>query len=242
MALTRSRPAYALDAVAHPASKFLVFVGLGLATMLASMLVVVVVLAGVAAAAWVAAGSRHVRAHFDHLRVERDRRERLAHRAAELAAVGVDAGGLVELSALVDLVEAADGGWTARRFQLEDLLDRYVAVAIAHQRCVYAMHTTDRAGLLRALSSTPPRVISDVARCRRDLIERRIATWDRTAQQATWFADELAAITDLVRLLAQRATCPDTVGDAELIQWRLAELDAEDAAMAQLTAGESEAA
>ena len=242
VALTRSRPAYAVDAIAHPASKFLLFVGFGAATMIASVTLALVAVVVTVVAAWAASGSGYVRHHFDQLRDQRDRRARLGARAAQLAAVGVDPTGLVELTALVEVVETADQGWTARRFELVGLLDRYVTIAIAHQRCVYAMHTTDRAGLIRALASTPPRVASDVARCRRDLLERRIATWDRTAQQATRCSDELAAIVDLVRLLAQRASCPDTVADADLIQWRLSELDAEDAAMAQLTAGESEAA
>jgi hypothetical protein len=243
VALTRSRPGYAVAAVTHPAGKLALLVGLGMATLLASVAMAVAVVVVAAGVAWFAAGSPYVRKHFDELRTLRDRRERLAVRQAKLAAIGVDSGGLVELSTLVDLIEDTDDGWTARRFNLDDLLDRYVAVAISHQRCVYAMHTTDRMGLLRALASTPPSIASDVAKCRRDLIERRIATWDRTALQATRFEDELAAITDLVRLLAQRAACPDALADADLVQWRLAELDAEDAAMAQLTSGvESEAA
>jgi hypothetical protein len=242
VALTRTRPGYAVAAVTHPAGKVTLLVGFGMATLLASLALAVAVVVVAAGAAWFAAGSPHVRKHFDEQRTLRDRRDQLAVRQAQLSAIGLDSRSLVELSALVDLIEDTDDGWTARRFQLDDLLDRYVAVAIGHQRCIYAMHTTDRIGLLRALESTPSPA-SDVARCRRDLIERRIATWDRTALQATRFEDELAAITDLIRLLAQRVACPDALVDADLVQWRLAELDAEDAAMAQLTAGvESEAA
>jgi hypothetical protein len=99
------------------------------------------------------------------------------------------------------------------------------------------MQATDRSGLIRALAAAPALGSTAASRCRRELLERRIATWDRTALQATRFEDELAAITDLVRLLAQRSACPEALADNDLVQWRLAELDAEDQAMLQLAAG-----
>jgi hypothetical protein len=116
----------------------------------------------------------------------------------------------------------------------------YVGVAVAHQRCLQAMAATDRSLLLRSLAATPPSSSPETSRCRRQLLERRIATWDRTALQATRFEDELAEITDLVRLLAQRAACPDALIDGDRVEWRLAELDAEDAALHQLSAGDAD--
>jgi hypothetical protein len=240
--MARSRPAYAVDAVTHPASKLTLLVGFGMATLCASIALAAVFLAATTLTAWVVSGSPHVQTYFDRQHAAQDRRDRLGQRQAVLARAGVEPAGLIELSALVDAVEDSDGGWTARRFQLDELIDRYVSVSIAHQRCLHAMQATDRSLLLRALASTPPSPSPETARCRRQLIERRIATWDRTALQATRCEDELAAITDLVRLLAQRAACPDVV-DGDLVEWRLAELDAEDHALHQLTAGaEAEAA
>jgi hypothetical protein len=243
LVLARSRPAYAIDAVTHPASKLTLLVGFGMATLCASVALAAVFLAATTVTAWFVSGSTHVQAYFDQQHTVQDRRERLGQRQLQLTRAGVEPAGLIELSALVDAVEDSDGGWTARRFQLDELLDRYVSVAIAHQRCLHAMQATDRSLLLRALAATPNGIVAEGTRCRRQLLERRIATWDRTALQATRFEDELAAITDLVRLLAQRAACPDALVDGDLVEWRLAELDAEDAALHQLTAGtESEAA
>jgi hypothetical protein len=241
--VARPRPAYAVDAVTHPASKLTLLVGFGMATLLASVTLAAFVMVVAASTAWIVSGSPSVQQYFDQQHLALERRNRLVRRQAALQQAAVEASGLVELSALVDNIEDSDGGWTARRFQLEELIDRYVRVAIAHQRCLHAMQATDRSVLLRSLAATPPSSSPATSRCRRQLLERRIATWDRTALQATRFEDELAAITDLVRLLAQRAACPDALHDADLVEWRLAELDAEDLALHQLSAGtESEAA
>lgn len=236
--LARSRPAYAVDAVMHPASKLTLLVGFGMATLLASVALAAFVMVVAASTAWMVSGSPSVQRFFDEQHLSADRRARLHKRQAKLVAAGVEPTGLVELSTLVDLIEDSDGGWTHRRFQLDDLVERYVAVAIGHQKCLQAMAATDRSLLLRSLAATPPSSSPETSRCRRQLLERRISTWDRTALQATRFEDELAAITDLVRLLAQRAACPDALVDGDLVEWRLAELDAEDAAMHQLTAGD----
>jgi hypothetical protein len=237
VAIVRSRPAYAVEAVAHPASKLMLLVGFGMATMLASIVLAAAVIVVATTGAWIASGSHYVQRHFDQQRDARTKRERSLKRQQALLAAGVEPGGLVELSSLVDAIEHSDNGWTARRFQLDELLDRYVAAAIGHQRCVSAMQATDRSGLIRALAAAPTLGSSEASRCRRELLERRIQTWDRTALQATRFEDELAAITDLVRLLAQRSACPDALVDNDLVAWRLAELDAEDQAMLQLAAG-----
>ena len=234
-ALARTRPAYAAQAMGHPASKLTLVTGLGLATMLASLTLAAVIFTVAASAAWIAAGSPQVRQHYDRQREERDRRMRNTQRHAKLVAAGVDPCGHTELTLLVETIETSDEGWTARRFQLDELLDRYIAVSIAHHRCLQAMHSVDRGALLRQLAAAPP-MGGDASRCRRELLERRIACWDRCALQASRFEDELAAITDLIRLLAQRSACPDGEIDAELVAWRLAEIDAEDSALLQLAA------
>lgn len=225
----------------HPASKLTLLAGFGMATLLASISLAAFVMVVACSTAWFVSGSPSVQRYFDQQHLSQDRRARLAKRQAKLVTSGVEPSGLVELSTLVDLIEDSDGGWTYRRFQLDDLVERYVGVAIAHQKCLQAMQATDRSLLLRSLAATPPSSSPQTSRCRRQLLERRIATWDRTALQATRFEDELASITDLVRLLAQRAACPDGLVDGDLVEWRLAELDAEDAALHQLSAGDADA-
>ena len=247
MALARSRPAYTVDAFTHPASKVTLLIGLGMAALCASVALAGMFMVVCTTAAWLVAGSPQVQRYFDDQHVAQDRRDRLVHRQTQLLRAGIEPSAIVELSTLVELIEDADGGWIARRFALDELLDRYVGIAIAHQRCIHALQSTDRSLLLRTLAATAPNLGTAGSTCRRQLLERRIATWDRTAAQTTRLEDELASITDLIRLLAQRAACPDALADCELIESRLAELDAEDAALHQLTAGteaeaESEAA
>jgi hypothetical protein len=230
----RSRPAYAVDVIGHPAGKYSALVGLGTALLMASVVLAAAVAVTLVGVAWIAAGSQTVQRAIDRRRENELRRERRMFRERRMMRAGVQTLGLIELSALVDGIEGdRDGSIT--QYELDDLLDHYVALAVAHERCLAALRATDRIGLARQLGHLPNDA-SEATRCRRALIERRIACWDRCQTRAQQLEDELAATVDLVRLIAQRAACPDDPLELGAVARRLAELDLEDAALAQLEA------
>jgi hypothetical protein len=231
----RSRPAYAVDVFSHPAGRFAALVGFGASLVAASFVLAAALAVTMTCVAWIVAGSRSVQRGLDRRRERELRRERRLHRERRMMRTGVQTLGLIELTALVDGIESdRDGAIT--QYELDDLLDHYVALAIAHERCLGALRATDRIGLARSLSQLPARDHGDASRCRRALIERRIACWDRCQVRAQQLEDELAALVDLVRLMAQRAACPDEDLELGSIERRLAEIDVEDAAIAQLEA------
>src|SRR5262249_25084635 len=134
-----------------------------------------------------------------------------------------------ELTLLSDEVERLDPE-LAQRFDLEDLLDRHVALALAHERCVRAMRMADRDHLVRSRAAID-------GRRRVDMFERRIRYWDQCKAQADRCAEEMATVADLVRLLAQKAACPDIVFEDDVLERRLWELDEEESAFHLLSAG-----
>jgi hypothetical protein len=134
-----------------------------------------------------------------------------------------------ELRAMVDEVERIDE-IEAARFELQDLLDHFVRLALSHQRCVDALRLSGA----DALPAPKP----DTGASRRGaIVQRRLRHRDDCVQRMAEITDEIEGIDQLIRLVAQRTACP--VFDLDLgreIDRRLWELDEVDAAMHQLSA------
>jgi len=137
-----------------------------------------------------------------------------------------------ELRLLVEEIERVDES-EATRFELQDLLDHFVRLAVDHQRCAESLRL---AGTNTLPSTTPIGETTKSRRCR-EIIQRRIHHRDACMRRMESLADELQCIDELVRLTAQRTACPsfDSDLDRELDR-RLWELDEVDAALHQLSA------
>jgi hypothetical protein len=137
-----------------------------------------------------------------------------------------------ELRLLVEEIERLDAA-EAERFELQDLLDHFIRVAVSHQRCVDALRMAGANALPQA---TP---ITDTPRSsrRRDIMQRRIRHRDECLRGMEKLVDELEAIDQLVRLVVQRTACSRLDGDLDReLDRRLWELDEVDAALRQLSA------
>lgn len=136
-----------------------------------------------------------------------------------------------ELRVMVDEIERLDET-EAVRFELQDLLDHFVTLALSHQRCVDALR-------LSGADALPAPMPCETTRSSRrsDIIQRRIRHRDECVRRMAQLTDEIEGIDQLVRLIAQRTACPgfDLELDRE-IDRRLWELDEVDAAMHQLSA------
>jgi hypothetical protein len=170
-----------------------------------------------------------VRRSLDRSLAQRARAQREAERSRALAPSGaIRMQQYVELRDMVAEIEKAAPG-DARRFELEDLLDHFVRLAVSHQRCLDAVR-------LAGMPVAPGRDDSWSKR-RREIVERRIRHRDECLARVQRLSEELEAVDELIRLVAQRAACP--TDDDELdreIERRLWELDEVDAALHQLSA------
>ena len=118
---------------------------------------------------------------------------------------------LAELVRLVAGIEAT-APELADRLELEHLLDRHVALALAHTRAV-------RAAVTRGASSSASGGSKPRHECQA-----------RVDQLTT----ELALLADPIRLIAQRAALPEEPILDDAVERHLAELDEEDAVREQL--------
>jgi hypothetical protein len=136
-----------------------------------------------------------------------------------------------ELRVMVDEIERLDET-EAARFELQDLLDHFVSLALSHQRCVDALR-------LSGADALPAPMPCETTRSSRrsGIIQRRIHHRDECVRRMAQITDEIEGIDQLIRLIAQRTACPgfDLELDRE-IDRRLWELDEVDAAMHQLSA------
>ena len=121
----------------------------------------------------------------------------------------------------------------AQRFELQDLLDHFVRLAVSHQRCIDALRLSGA----DSLPAVVPTVDTGRSSRRNDLVQRRIRHRDQCVRRMAQITDEIEGIDQLVRLVAQRTATP--VLEVELdreIDRRLWELDEVDAALHQLSA------
>ena len=136
-----------------------------------------------------------------------------------------------DLRDLVAEIERTDAG-EAQRFELQGLLDHFVALAVNHQKCLDSLRFAGSNDLPRSLPMPDTRSTR-----RREIMARRLRHRDACVHRIERLADDLEAIDELVRLVAQRVAAPDLDSDLDReIERRLWELDEVDEALSQLSA------
>ena len=106
-------------------------------------------------------------------------------------------------------------------------------LSVGHQKCLDALRLAGSNELPVAIP------ITDANRCkrRREIQARRIRHRDECLRRIERLADEIEAVDELIRLVAQRTACPSLDPDLDReIERRLWELDEVDAALRQLSA------
>jgi hypothetical protein len=202
--------------------------GLGWAGLLGAFLAVLATMAiGATASRY-----KFVQRHLERQAEIRDRTRRESARFKALRPTGVvRQTQYVELRDLVESVEAADAA-EAARFELQDLLDHYVTIAVAHQKCLDALRLAGS-----ELPVTVPMIDAPRSKRRREIQARRIHHRDECLRRIEQLGEELEAVDELIRLVAQRAACPTVNADLDReIERRLWELDEVDSAMHSLSA------
>ena len=239
--LASARPGWAYfgRALFHPLGLAALSVGVAIGVCLGSLIGTLAVLAAhTAALAATARTSSFRRAVDEHLSIEerqrrgREREDRMLHAAAE------HRDQYTELSARVEEVERSDGGRTAGQLELQDLLDYYCDLAVAHRRCLEALSLADRTQLAIQLEEGARRAdLTTRRRQRLEIIARRARHWDECKVRADELAEMMAVVAELIRLVGQRAAYPtfDTELERE-IESRLADLDEQETALRELCA------
>lgn len=224
---------YVRGALFNPVSlsvmAFAVCVGVGYAGMLGAL---------VAMATFVAIGSmatryRFVRRALDKQFEYRVKQKREAERLRQLKPTGaVRQQQYCELRDLVNEIERTDPH-EAQRFELQQLLDHFCDLAVSHQRCLDSLRLAGSSDLPRTMPLPDPHRSAR----RREIMARRLRHRDECVRRIERLADELEAVDELVRLVAQRAACPMLDGELDReIERRLWELDEVDEALNQLSA------
>jgi hypothetical protein len=174
-----------------------------------------------------------VRRHLDRQARIRERCQRESSRIKKLRPTGpVRLQQYLELRSLVEEIERTDPP-EAARFELQDLLEHFVVLSVAQQRCLDALRLVGSHDLPQTLP------LGDSARCkrRREIQQRRLRHREECLNRIDRLADEIEAIDELVRLVAQRTACPPMDQDLDReIDRRLWELDEVDTALKQLSA------
>jgi hypothetical protein len=168
-----------------------------------------------------------VRRHLDREAHTRMRCARETRRIRLLRPAGpVRVQQYIELRALVEETERMDGS-EAARFELQDLLEHFSHLANTHQRCLDALRLAGSHDLPAALPIDPHR-----SKRRREIQARRLRHREACLARIERLAEELEAVDELIRLVAQRIASPveDLDMDRE-VDRRLVELDELDAAI-----------
>ncbi len=224
---------YAAGSVGSPVcfavAMFAGCLGLGYASVLGATVAVLVVLALAANAS----RYRRVRTYLDEQAAVRHKARRECQRAKLLRPTGASRQQHYhELRVLVDEIERLDPA-EAKRFELQDLLDHFVRLAVHHQRCVDSLRLSGA----NMLPLATPITEATRSRRRREIMQRRIRHRDQCVDRMEKPIDELEGIDELIRLVAQRTAGPDLDVDLDReIDRRLWELDEVDAAFHQLSA------
>jgi hypothetical protein len=176
----------------HARSLAALVVGIGASIAIANAFVVVIVAAVVTALAL---------AERPHRVARRARRAMRAKRSRRLVNAQIANDELVELTAIADAVRDADPT-TAEALDLEGLLDRFVDVAIARDRCSEIIQRDRTAAFAR-------RARQDTGTRRDRTASRRIA-WNHRCEARLHALDaQLEDIANLIRLYGERTTMPD---------------------------------
>lgn len=227
-AITRQRSAVAsVDGVHRPAWAIVtLIVGVVAALAIANTLAVLFAIAIAACHAAVEMpAARRVRA----ARAARARRRiRHQHRERRIEAAGADADELRQLAEVVDRVADRD---LPSPFDVEPLLDHYVELTAARQRCFAALARANppclEAKLVLARAASPRSA---------EVIERRISRAHSLAEVAQRLDEDIAELTETIRYCGDRAELFDDgmpALDTDLVASALACYDAYDAAEAR---------
>jgi len=203
-------------------------VGVGYAGLLGAVVATLVFL-GMGASA---TRYRFVRRAIDRQLEYRLRQRREAERLRLLKPTGpVRQQQYTDLRDLVADIERADPE-EASRFELQDLLDHFVKLSVGHQRCLDSLRLAGGSDLPRQLPCPDPhRSVR-----RREIMARRLRHRDECVRRIEKLSDELEAVDELVRLVAQRVACPPLDGELDReIERRLWELDEVDEALSSLS-------
>lgn len=224
---------YVRGALFNPVSlsvmAFAVCVGVGYAGMLGALIAMMTfVVLGAGATRY-----RYVRKQLDRQFEYRVKQKREAERMKLLKPTGpVRQQQYCDLRDLVNDIEKTDPR-EAQRFELQPLLDHFVSLAVSHQKCLDSLRLAGSSDLPRMLPMPDP---NRSAR-RREIMLRRMRHRDECVRRIERLADELEAVDELVRLVAQRVACPQLDGEIDReIERRLWELDEVDEALNQLSA------
>ena len=223
---------YVRGALFNPVSlsvmAFAVCVGVGYAGMLGAL---------IAMATFIALGSsatryRYVRHQLDKQFEYRVKQKREADRMKLLKPAGpVRQQQYADLRDLVGEIERTDPS-EAQRFELQELLDHFVSLAVSHQKCLDSLRLAGSSDLPRVMPLPDPQR----SQRRREIMQRRLRHRDDCLRRIERIADELEAVDELVRLVAQRVACPQIGDDLDReIEKRLWELDEVDAALSSLS-------
>jgi hypothetical protein len=233
LTVRNSQLAYMRGAVASPVciavAVFSACVGLGLAGALGAIAAIL----GVVLLCAASTRYRFVRRHLDSQGQQRERCQRESTRLKQLRPTGpVRQQQYIELRNFVEEIERADAA-EAARFELQDLLEHFIRLATAQQRCLDALRLVGS----HDLPHTIPITDATRSKRRREIQARRLRHREECLARIDRLADELEAIDELVRLVAQRVACPSLDPDLDReIDRRLWELDEVDAALRQLSA------
>ncbi len=233
MTVRNSQLAYMRGAVASPVciavAVFSACVGLGLAGLLGAFAAIV----AVAMLSAVSTRYEFVRRHLDEQSQVRQRCQREAARLKQLRPTGpVRQQQYIELRNFVEEIERTDAS-EAARFELQDLLEHFVRLATSQQRCLDALRLAGS----HDLPQTIPITDATRSKRRKEIQARRVRHREECLARIERLGDELEAIDELVRLVAQRVACPSLDPDLDReIDRRLWELDEVDAALRQLSA------
>jgi hypothetical protein len=164
--------------------------------------------------------ARRVRAERA-VRAQRRTRHALRERRIEAAGADID-----ELRQLADVVDGVAERGGAAPFDVEPLLDHYVELITARQRCFAALARANppclEAKLVLARTASPRSV---------DVIERRIARARSLAETAQRLDEGIAALTETIRYCGERTELFDEALpalDPDLVASALAYYDAYD--------------
>jgi hypothetical protein len=230
---TQTSLAYVQGALLNPVSlsvmAFAVCVGVGYAGMMGALIAMLsIVTLGAAATRY-----RYVRHQLDRQFEYRVKQKREAERMKLLKPTGpVRQQQYSDLRDVVTEIERTDAD-EAERFELQDLLDHFISLAVSHQKCLDSLRLAGSCDLPRALPLPDP----NRSVRRREIMARRMRHRDECVRRIERLADELEAVDELIRLVAQRVACPQLDGELDReIERRLWELDEVDAALDQLSA------
>jgi hypothetical protein len=130
---------------------------------------------------------------------------------------------LAHLTLLVDQMEDRGSGLEVGHLELQQLLDRYVQLALATERGLQAARRAELCFPAPRLATESPDPAA--ARLRDELHRRRVRRAARCRSLAAHLELELAAIVDFITYVDEEIACPDLDPGDPSIGHRLADLD-----------------